>query len=1080
MPRRNDIKRILVLGAGPIIIGQACEFDYSGTQAIKALREEGYEVVLVNSNPATIMTDPEYSDATYIEPLVPDAVEDIIRKERPDALLPTLGGQTALNVAVALHERGVLERYGVEVLGASIDSIRKAESRDLFQKTMREAGLECARGGEVSTIKGARALLAETGLPAIIRPSFTLGGLGGGVAYTDDEFDRLVQEGLDASPNHTVLIEESLLGWKEFEMEVMRDRADNGVIICSIENIDPMGVHTGDSLTVAPALTLSDKELQRMRDASLRCLSAIGVETGGSNVQFAINPADGRMIVIEMNPRVSRSSALASKATGFPIARVAARLAVGYTLDEIENAITRQTMAAFEPSIDYVVVKAPRFAFDKFPESDDTLTTRMKSVGEAMSIGGTFREALQKALRSLEDNFQGFVHTQKDWLPAGTDWRARFAKPKPTRYRDIASAMQHGVSNDDLHEWTKVDPWFLREMRALIDDAAAMKGKPLETLTTAELRHLKAEGFSDEQIAGLCGGETTADAVRKQRIRLDVRPSYRTVDTCAAEFAAFTPYLYSTYTGEESETAPGRRQRVVILGAGPNRIGQGIEFDYCCVRACDALREQGFETVMVNCNPETVSTDFDTADVHYFEPLTLEDVLGICDVEQPLGVVVQLGGQTPLKLARALENAGVRVLGTTAADIHRAEDRRAFHDALNSLGVLQPRGTTAESVDEACIKAGEIGYPVLIRPSFVLGGRGMTIAYDEKFLRPFLQREILFGPGNPLEIVEYLEDAFEYDVDAVSDGERTVIAGVMQHIEEAGVHSGDSACCIPPFHAPPALMLHVHDIVETLAKHFCVRGLINIQLAVKADKVYVLEVNPRASRTLPFVSKATGVPWIRIGTKVMAGAKLKDLGARPTMPPGRVAVKEAVFPFDRFPEADPILGPEMRSTGEVMGIDLDFGRAFAKAQMAAGNRLPRDGGLVFISVHERDKPTACRIARRLHTLGYRICATAGTAAAISKFGVPVEIVRKIHEGTPTVLDLLARDEDRVVLMINTPLGKASAIDDKRIRRVAIRHGVPYTTTLSAATAAVSAIEALQAGPLEPLSLQSGMKLRDRD
>jgi len=922
-----------------------------------------------------------------------------------------------------------------------------------------------------------------------VRPSFTLGGQGGGIAADAEAFRSLVEEGFDSSPVGTVLVEESLVGWKEFELEVVRDAADNVIVVCSIENVDPMGIHTGDSLTVAPALTLSDREYQRMRDAAIRCMSAIGVETGGSNVQFAVDPASGRMVVIEMNPRVSRSSALASKATGYPIARVATKLALGYTLDEIENAITRRTQAAFEPALDYIVVKVPRFDFAKFPEADDTLGTRMKSVGEVMSIGGSFQEALQKALRSLEDGRSGFSFDADD---AGatdlrgadpgakdepgdgegaTDWRARLSRPRPSRYRDLAGALHAGVPVVELHELTGIDPWFLREMAQIVDTHDALAATGLDSLDSAALWAAKQQGFSDRQLAFALG--SAEEAVRRRRQELEIRPVFKTVDTCAAEFEAFTPYYYSTYLGTEDEVRLGRRRRIVILGAGPNRIGQGIEFDYCCVRACMALRDSGFEVVMINCNPETVSTDYDTADTLYFEPLTLEDVLEICRRERPLGVIVQLGGQTPLKLAAALEEAGVTILGTRVEEIERAENRRAFQDALDDLGVVMPAADTAETIDEACLKAKQIGYPVLVRPSFVLGGRGMRVAYTEEFLRPFLETSIHFGPGNPLEIISFLEDAFEYDVDAVCDGERTMIAGVLQHIQEAGVHSGDSACTIPPFHAPPGLMLHVRDITERLARHFKVRGLMNVQLAVKHDEVYVLEVNPRASRTVPFVSKATGVPWIQLAARVMVGETLDSQGVRPPVL-RRVAVKEAIFPFDRFPETDPALGPEMRSTGEVMGIDWGFGRAFAKSQAAGGNSLPVPPGLVFVSVHDRDKREACRVVRRLATLGFRICATIGTAEALRRYGVDVEEIRKLWEGSPNVVDLLTREVEPVALVINTPLGRESAIDDARIRRMAIRYRVPYMTTLSAAAAAVAGIEALMNEDLEILCLQESV------
>ncbi len=1069
MPKRYDLKRVLVVGPGPIAIGQACEFDYSGTQALRALKEEGLAVVLVNSNPATIMTDPEFADATYVEPLVPSVLEQIIERERPDALLPTVGGQTALNLTVRLHEAGVLEKYGVECLGAKVHAIKRAESRSEFRRAMLDAGLDVPNGAEVGSVEEARAWATDMGLPAVVRPSFTLGGEGGGLARTQEELHRLAQEGLDRSPVHTVLIEESLHGWKEFELEVMRDRADNAVVVCSIENVDAMGIHTGDSLTVAPALTLTDREYQRMRDAALRCLSAIGVETGGSNVQFAVNPDSGRMVIIEMNPRVSRSSALASKATGFPIARVATKLALGYTLDEIENAITRETLAAFEPALDYVVVKAPRFNFDKFPESDDTLTTRMKSVGEVMAIGGSFKEALQKALRSLEDGRSGFAFDGNDPDPGSVDWKARLSRPRPSRYRDLAGALHARVSVEELHGLTGIDLWFLREMEAIVKTANCLASSSIDRIEAATMRTIKAAGFSDRQLAYNLG--TTEESVRELRSRLGVQPIFKTVDTCAAEFEAFTPYYYSTYDGEEDESFSAGKNRVVILGAGPNRIGQGIEFDYCCVRACMSLRKAGHEVVMINCNPETVSTDYDTADILYFEPVTLEDVLAVCRREEPLGVIVQLGGQTPLKLAASLDALGIPVLGTAVDKIALAEDRRAFQDTLAELNVLMPEARAAEQLDEACQMAAQVGYPVLVRPSYVLGGLGMAVVYDESDLRGCLGRNGPFGPSNPVELISFLEDAFEYDVDAVSDGKRTLIAGVMQHIQEAGIHSGDSACTIPPFHAPPGLMLHLRDITERLASRFEVRGLMNIQIAVKDNEVYVLEVNPRASRTLPFVSKATGVRWIELGTMAMVGQSLAECGVSSSPPVRRVAVKEAVFPFDRFPEADPALGPEMRSTGEVMGVDWDFGRAFAKSQLAGGFPLPTTPGLVFVSVHDRDKPAACRVTRRLHTLGFRICATSGTAAALREYGVPVEEVKKLGEGNPNALDYITSSENPVCLVLNTPLGKNSKVDDSYIRRAAIRHRVPYMTTLSAASAAVAGIEALLAGQLDVYCLQ---------
>ena len=1057
MPKRTDLHRILIIGSGPIVIGQAAEFDYSGTQATKALREEGYEVILVNSNPATIMTDPEMADRTYVEPVTPEYVEKVIAAERPDALLPTMGGQTALNVALTLYDTGVLEKYGVQLIGANARAIRVAEDRQEFAAAMARIGLAVAKGGFAHTWDEANALLADTGYPAIIRPSFTLGGSGGGVAYNREEYETIVRRGLDESPTSQVLIERSLLGWKEYELEVMRDGADNVVIVCTIENLDPMGVHTGDSITVAPAMTLTDREYQVMRDAACAIIREIGVEAGGCNIQFTVNPANGEMLVIEMNPRVSRSSALASKATGFPIARIGAKLAVGMTLDEIPNDITKTTPASFEPVLDYVVVKCPRFAFEKFAAADPRLTTQMKSVGESMAIGRTFKEAFQKGLRALETGRSGWEVGPRlidDRLADDSveTLRGMLRQPTPERIFQVKRAMQSGMSDAELYEITAIDPWFLAQMRELLD--AELEYAATSEPTPAHLRRMKRMGFSDRQLAAL-RSETEGD-VRARRHALDIRPSYKMVDTCAGEFPSSTPYLYSSYD-EESEAPRSGRTSVVILGSGPNRIGQGVEFDYCCVRAAMALRERGYETIMINSNPETVSTDFDVSDKLYFEPLTLEDVLEIVQREQPMGVIVQLGGQTPLKLTRGLEAAGVKILGTSPDAIDIAEDRRRFDEIARSLGIQQPANGTATSVEEAVAIAAQIGFPVLVRPSYVLGGRAMQVVYDDDSLRDYFERAARVSEERPVLIDRFLEDAFEADVDAISDGETVVIGGVMQHIEDAGIHSGDSACVLPPVRIPAEYQDEMRRHTVALAKALGVVGLINVQYAIRDGEVYVLEVNPRGSRTIPFVSKAIGVPLASIAARVMCGETLAQIGFTEEIVPPFMSVKEAVFPFKKFREFDPILGPEMRSTGEVMGIAESFGIAFAKAQLAAENALPRSGA-IFVTVNDRDKATVAPLIKRFHAMGFSIIATAGTAAYLSGQGIPTERVFKVHEGRPHALDLIVNRQ--VVLLINTPMGKHAQRDDYTIRQAAIANRVAYTTTLSAASAACDAIEAL--------------------
>jgi carbamoyl-phosphate synthase large subunit len=1069
MPKRMDIEKILIVGAGPIIIGQACEFDYSGTQACKALKEEGYQVILVNSNPATIMTDPEMADRTYIEPITPEIVEQIIARERPDALLSTMGGQTALNIAVALAESGVLERYGVELIGAKLDAIRKAESRELFKASMQRIGLEVPASGHAHSHDEAQAIVSTLGFPVIIRPSFTLGGTGGNIAYNQEEFEQHVEWALNASPNREILIEASVLGWKEFELEVMRDQRDNVVIICSIENFDPMGVHTGDSITVAPAQTLTDKEYQRMRDAATAIIREIGVETGGSNIQFAVNPENGRMVVIEMNPRVSRSSALASKATGFAIARIAAKLAIGYTLDELPNDITHETPASFEPTIDYCVVKIPRFTFEKFPQADQTLTTQMKSVGEVMAIGRTFKESLLKAVRSLEIGRYGlqpmFSEAQRRTSEVRETIQRMLRWPNWERIWYIAEAFRAGFDVETIHALSHIDPWFLANIQEIVEfEERIGEGQD----GGAELlREAKELGYADRYLATLLGqGER---AIRAQRLQAGINATFKRVDTCAAEFEAYTPYLYSTYE-RECEANPTSRRKIVILGGGPNRIGQGIEFDYCCVHGVWGLKEDGFETIMVNCNPETVSTDYDTSDRLYFEPLTLEDVLNIVDVEQPEGVIVQFGGQTPLNLAVPLLNAGVHILGTSPDSIDRAEDRERFKELLHRLGLRQPANGAASSVDGAVAIAHQIGYPVIVRPSYVLGGRAMEVVYDESDLRDYVDRAVKASPEHSLLIDKFLEDATEVDVDAIADGETVVIGGIMEHIEEAGVHSGDSACSLPPYSLSSRIMAEIKDQTKRLALELRVVGLINIQFAVKNGDVYVLEVNPRASRTIPFVSKAIGVPLAKLAARVMAGKTLHEVGFTKEREINHIALKEAVFPFIKFPGVDTILGPEMKSTGEVMGIDLTFGRAFAKSQLSVGpaGSLPTSG-TVFISVKDKDKPAAIQLAKALHELGFAILATRGTADAIRASGIPVEVVLKVIEGRPHVVDYIK--SGTVQLLINTTMGKNSIRDSYDIRRAALVYNVPYCTTIPGAFAATQGIKALLEGPLAINSLQ---------
>ena len=1064
MPKRTDLHRILLIGSGPIVIGQGAEFDYSGTQAVKALREEGYEVVLVNSNPATIMTDPEIADRTYIEPVTPEWVRKVIERERPDALLPTMGGQTALNVASALARDGTLAEFGVELIGASARAIQMAEDRAEFATAMRRIGLEVPLGRTVASLDAGLEAVALVGYPAVIRPSFTLGGTGGGIAYNREEFEELVGRALELSPVHTTLVERSVLGWKEFELEVMRDGRDNVVIVCSIENLDPMGVHTGDSITVAPAMTLTDREYQRMRDAAIAIIREIGVAAGGCNIQFAVSPADGEMLVIEMNPRVSRSSALASKATGFPIARIGAKLAVGFTLDELPNDITRTTPASFEPVLDYVVVKVPRFAFEKFPRADFRLTTQMKSVGEAMAIGRTFKEAFQKGLRALETGRAGWVSGEdRVSSDAPADLKVALRTPTPERVFQIRRALLAGVTADEIHEATGIDPWFLYQFQELLD--AERWFAELTEPDAAQVRRMKRMGFSDRQLAALQA--TTETAFRERRWRLGVHPAYKTVDTCAGEFPSATPYLYSSYD-EENESQPFGAEGIVILGSGPNRIGQGVEFDYCCVRAGLAFRELGFKTIMINSNPETVSTDFDISDKLYFEPLTFEDVLEIVRLEQPRGVVVQLGGQTPLQLTKALEAAGIPILGTSPDAIDMAEDRKRFEELADRIGVTQTPNGTARSVAEAAVVAQRIGYPVLVRPSYVLGGRAMEIVYDEASLQEFFEKAARVAPEYPVLIDHFLEDAFEADVDAIADGRRCVVGGVMQHIEDAGVHSGDSACVLPPYLIGDRQVEEMRRSTAAFAEALGIVGLLNVQYAIKGGVVYVLEVNPRASRTVPFVSKATGTPLAKLAAAVMVGKTLDELGVPDELPLPGVACKEAVFPFTKLPGVDTVLGPEMRSTGEVMGIAESFGMAFAKAQIAADGSLPLSGS-IFVTVNDSDKPTVVPIVRRFHEMGFRILATEGTQRYLRARGVPAERVLKVHEGRPNAIDLIVSGD--VHLLINTPLGKFTQQDDYAIRRAALVHRVPYTTTMSAASAACDAIIALRSRTGSVRSLQ---------
>ncbi len=1103
MPKRTDISSILIIGAGPIVIGQACEFDYSGTQAVKALREEGYRIILVNSNPATIMTDPDMADATYIEPITPEIVAKIIEKERPDAVLPTMGGQTALNTALALWHDGTLEKYGCIMIGADAEAIDKAEDRLKFREAMSKIGLESARSAIAHTIEEALAALEHTGLPSIIRPSFTMGGTGGGIAYNKDEFIRIVTGGLDASPTTEVLIEESLLGWKEYEMEVVRDRNDNAIIICSIENVDPMGIHTGDSITVAPALTLTDKEYQIMRNASIACLREIGVETGGSNVQFAVNPKDGRLVVIEMNPRVSRSSALASKATGFPIAKVAAKLAVGYTLDEIDNDITGATPASFEPTIDYVVTKIPRFAFEKFKGAEPLLSTAMKSVGEVMAIGRSIHESLQKALRGLETGLSGFNFFEALVGASRADIEAELARPTPDRLLVAAQALREGFTIDEIHRIAKYDPWFLERIKEIIDAEAEVctNGLPRDA---EGLRKLKSMGFSDKRLAYLAlqsanmrgmstsvahgtglvhdaisamTGGVTEKEVRALRHKLGVRPVFKRIDTCAAEFEAKTPYMYSTYEapvfGEpECESQPTDRRKIVILGGGPNRIGQGIEFDYCCCHACFALSDAGFETIMINCNPETVSTDYDTSDRLYFEPVTAEDVLEILHVEMSkgelVGVIVQFGGQTPLKLAQELEDAGIPILGTSPDAIDLAEDRERFAALVNKLGLKQPNNGIARSREEALAVAERVGYPVLMRPSYVLGGRAMEIVEAPGQLETYIQTAVQVSGDSPVLIDQYLRDAIEVDVDAIGDGTDVVVSGIMQHIEEAGVHSGDSACSLPPHSLSQDIIAEIERQTVALATALEVRGLMNVQFAVKDGLVYLIEVNPRASRTVPFVAKAIGQPIAKIASRVMAGEKLAAL-PQINRHVDHVAVKEAVFPFNRFPGVDPVLSPEMKSTGEVMGIDMDFAVSFAKAQIGSGTKLP-DGGTVFVSVKPSDKPHILPAVQILTDLGFKIIATTGTADYLNEQGLAVEMVNKVQQGRPHIVDRIKDGE--VALIFNTTEGWQSLRDSQSIRASALSGKIPYFTTASASVAAAQAIAALRERPLEVRALQT--------
>ncbi|MCZ6625522.1 MAG: carbamoyl-phosphate synthase large subunit [Deltaproteobacteria bacterium] len=1080
MPKRTDIKSILLIGSGPIVIGQACEFDYSGTQALKALKEEGFRVILVNSNPATIMTDPAFADRTYIEPITVDIVEKIIQKERPDALLPTLGGQTALNISIDLAEQGILDRYGVEMIGAKLEAIKMAEDRNLFKEAMGRAGLALPRSGFARSLQEAMKIQRELSFPVIIRPSRTLGGSGGNIAYGPDDFKEVVQWGLNISPVHELLIEESVLGWKEFELEVMRDRNDNVVIVCPIENFDPMGIHTGDSITVAPAQTLTDKEYQIMRDAALKIIREIGVDTGGSNIQFAVHPKDGRLVVIEMNPRVSRSSALASKATGFPIAKIAAKLAVGYTLDEIPNDITRETPACFEPTIDYVVVKIPRFTFEKFPKAKDILTPQMKSVGEAMAMGRTFKEALQKAMRSLETDSYGFE--EKISLGGNNrEEKLRFIRrkleiPNAQRLWYLADAFRAGIRADEVYGLTKIDPWFLRQIQEIVVAEEEIKGRrgKAEELTADFFRTVKPMGFSDHRLAILL--DRTEEKIRSSRLQAGVRAVFCVVDTCGAEFAAYTPYLYSTYEGED-ESNPTERKKIMILGGGPNRIGQGIEFDYCCVHAAFALKEDGYETIMVNCNPETVSTDYDTSDKLYFEPLTLEDVLNIVERERPDGVIVQFGGQTPLKLALPLERAGVKIVGTSPDSIDLAEDRERFKQLIDRLGIKAPLSGTARSFEKALEIAEGLGYPVLVRPSYVLGGRAMEIVYDREALKHYITYAVAASPEHPVLIDKFLDDAIEVDVDALADGERVVIGGIMEHIERAGVHSGDSACTLPPKSIDAKIQDEIRHQTVSLALALKVRGLMNVQFAVRKQDVYVLEVNPRASRTVPFVSKAIGIPLAKLAARLMVGKTLADVGLTSEVIPRHISVKEAVFPFNKFPGVDTLLGPEMKSTGEVMGMGSSFGLAFAKAQLGGGMRLPHQGK-VFISVRDEQKESIYPIAQRLLRIGFQIIATKGTAAYFQSRSVPVELVNKDQEGSRHIAEAIKNGE--IAMVINTPTGAHSHADSYDIRRNALDYQIPYFTTIAGADAAVEGIELVKERGFDVRALQEYQAVGDKN